>query len=181
MKENCECMHHLKDDDFFEPFKNRYPGMDEVMVKKFFNVLRGCILILMSMEKYFYHKGLSKARFHLMMELFRHPEDGMNPKTLSCRCNVSSATMTGLIDTLEKDGLVERIRDLKDRRRISVRLTSKAFQFLDVFLPSHQENIRAFIYDFTDEEIRQFGMYLSKLHQGIEKEVGKISEESHSK
>lgn len=45
--------------------------------------------------------------------------------------------MTGLIDTLERNGFVKREPDPVDRRMMSVRLTAKAEDFLRNFLPDH--------------------------------------------
>jgi len=42
---------------------------------------------------------------------------------LSEQVKLARATITGIVDRLERAGLVERRRDLKDRRRVQVRLT----------------------------------------------------------
>ena len=44
---------------------------------------------------------------------------------LGKNARVKSSTMTDMIDRLEKDGIVERIRDDGDRRVVKVRLTDK--------------------------------------------------------
>jgi MarR family transcriptional regulator, organic hydroperoxide resistance regulator len=47
------------------------------------------------------------------------------PREIARRCWVNPATMTGIIDTLERDGLVERRRDAADRRQVRLRLTPR--------------------------------------------------------
>jgi DNA-binding MarR family transcriptional regulator len=62
-------------------------------------------------------------------------EDASPPTmTLAQRTGCSGPTMTGLIDRLEKQGLVARERDEGDRRLVRVRLTDagrQAFMLLD--------------------------------------------------
>lgn len=47
----------------------------------------------------------------------------MDSSTLAAECGVAKGTMTGMVTTLEKRGLVARARDDEDRRRIEVALT----------------------------------------------------------
>ena len=49
----------------------------------------------------------------------------MDSSTLAAECGVAKGTMTGMVTTLEKRGLVERSRDTDDRRRIEVALTDE--------------------------------------------------------
>lgn len=48
----------------------------------------------------------------------------MDSSSLASECGVAKGTMTGMVTTLEKRGLVERNRDSDDRRRVEVGLTS---------------------------------------------------------
>ena len=52
--------------------------------------------------------NISHGRFIVLMLLNRDPEKPVNPADLADRANVTRATMTGLIDTLERDGFVKR-------------------------------------------------------------------------
>ena len=45
--------------------------------------------------------------------------------------------MTGLLDTLEKDGIVSRADDIHDRRTVRVRLTSAGRALLERMLPDY--------------------------------------------
>ncbi len=65
--------------------------------------------------------GLTAAGWHVLMLLAR--TDGLPLRDVAERCYVSAATVTGVVDTLERDGLVARERDTADRRVVRVRLT----------------------------------------------------------
>ena len=53
---------------------------------------------------------------------------------LGKNARVKSSTMTDMIDRLEQDGIVERIRDDGDRRVVKVRLTDKGKKMYDKFV-----------------------------------------------
>ncbi|HET9553847.1 MAG TPA: MarR family transcriptional regulator [Anaeromyxobacteraceae bacterium] len=66
---------------------------------------------------------LSAPQVHALLAL---GHDGPLPMgDLSRRLAVSEKTTTGLIDRLERDGLVARERDARDRRVVHVRLTPR--------------------------------------------------------
>jgi DNA-binding MarR family transcriptional regulator len=73
--------------------------------------------------------------------------------------------MTGLIDTLERDGLVKREPDPVDRRMMSVLLTAKGEKFLQEFLPGHFKLIAQVISPLTETERKAFVRLLVKIQQ----------------
>ncbi len=52
-------------------------------------------------------------------------EDGLKVVDLGRRCGLETSSMTGLIDRMERDGLVERHDDASDRRVQRINLTGK--------------------------------------------------------
>jgi DNA-binding MarR family transcriptional regulator len=65
--------------------------------------------------------GLTQAGMVTLMTLARHGE--LPHRAVAERCFVRPATLTGIVDTLERDGLVERHRDAGDRRSVRLALT----------------------------------------------------------
>lgn len=55
-------------------------------------------------------------------------EDGLKVVELGRRSGLETSTMTGLIDRMERDGLVERCDDATDRRVQRITLTTKGRQ-----------------------------------------------------
>jgi DNA-binding MarR family transcriptional regulator len=66
--------------------------------------------------------GITLPRFDLMAQLERHP-DGLRMGELSKRMMVTGGNVTGIVDQLEKERLVERVADPQDKRAFVVRLT----------------------------------------------------------
>ncbi|GAA4694747.1 MarR family transcriptional regulator [Phytohabitans rumicis] len=65
--------------------------------------------------------GLTQAGMAVLLTL-RH-RGGSSHGELAELCYVRPATLTGIVDTLEKAGLVERKRDAADRRAVRLALT----------------------------------------------------------
>jgi DNA-binding MarR family transcriptional regulator len=59
----------------------------------------------------------------------------LSPTTIAARLLVTTASITSLLDTLERRGLVARRPDPDDRRRLLISLTGEGRQVVDAFLP----------------------------------------------
>ena len=66
--------------------------------------------------------GLTYPQYIAMLALWE--EDGLAVKQLGERLFLDSGTLTPLLKRLESNGLVARIRDLADERRVHVSLTT---------------------------------------------------------
>ena len=67
-------------------------------------------------------------RFDLMSQLTHAPK-GLKMSELSRLMMVTNGNITGITDQLEKDGLVERLKDDTDRRSSLIRLTLKGRRY----------------------------------------------------
>ena len=85
--------------------------------------------------------GLSASSFNLLM-LLKHGEDPerMTQQAIGKRLVVSPSDMTGLIDRLERRGLVRRMPG-RDRRQKLLRITPQGAKLLDEVWPHHVETI----------------------------------------
>ncbi len=79
---------------------------------------------------------ITLPRFDLLAQLDRAP-DGLTMGTLSSRLMVSNGNITGLIDRLVTEGLVERQPAPGDRRAQLVRLTPEGKDAFDRMTPAH--------------------------------------------
>jgi DNA-binding MarR family transcriptional regulator len=68
-------------------------------------------------------QGMTHAGWQLLLAL--DGTDGLTQREVAERCYVTPATVTGVVDTLERDGLVTRERGTADRRVVRVRLTGE--------------------------------------------------------
>ena len=79
--------------------------------------------------------------------------DALSPAELAERTGVTRATITGLVDTLERDGLVARTPNTDDRRMRAVSLTPRGSALLREILPEHFRRM-AWLMATLDEQER---------------------------
>src|SRR2546423_85336 len=75
------------------------------------------------MDRWADKHGLSEGRLHVLFQLSAAPNHRLPLGELADHLDVSPRNVTGLIDHLEQDGLVQRIDDPNDRRSTYAQLT----------------------------------------------------------
>jgi len=94
--------------------------------------------------------GMSLARFDLLSQL--DVRTGIRMGALSDRLMVTTGNITGLVDELEADGLVERTPDPESRRALLVRLTPKGRKQFNAAAKRHESWVKEFFSVLTDKE-----------------------------
>jgi DNA-binding MarR family transcriptional regulator len=87
---------------------------------------------------------------------------------LAKNVEVNLSTATSMIDKLTRNGLVERIRDLEDRRQVLVQLTPEGSVVYNSIIESRKIIMEKILALFTPEEKDWIYHILLKLHQKIE-------------
>ena len=90
-------------------------------------------------------------------------DDGAPAGRLGERVQLTSATLTGIIDRLENLGLAERRASKKDRRAVLVCLTAKGRQVVGEIKPLLAGANREFLAGLSPEEQKQLRGLLKKL------------------
>jgi DNA-binding MarR family transcriptional regulator len=101
------------------------------------------------------------------MALRRHPDGRATPAELAEHLAVTRATVTGLLDGLEEDGLVERSHRTDDRRSVSVTITKKGLGLIEKILPDHYARIAVLMKKLTRQEKKQLTVLLGKVREGV--------------
>src|SRR5579884_1669966 len=118
----------------------QYPDLDASATDAFLHLLRVADELYEARERSLSEQGISCGRFAVLMQLWdkeaRRPLT-RTPAELADVAGVTRATMTGLVDTLERDGFVRREPSPSDRRMMGVHLTPKGEKLLLDVLPSH--------------------------------------------
>lgn len=70
--------------------------------------------------------GLTPVQYFVIVSLYK--QDGMKFKDLANSLSIEGPTLTGLLDRMERAGLLERRGDPEDRRSVLVYLTDKGKQ-----------------------------------------------------
>ena len=82
--------------------------------------------------------GITLPRFDLLSQLERHPH-GLKMNELSRLLMVTGGNVTGVVDQLVKEGLVERLDEPTDRRAWRVKLTRAGDKAFAEMARAHEE------------------------------------------
>jgi DNA-binding MarR family transcriptional regulator len=97
--------------------------------------------------------GLTGPQLAVLLELSRH--DGVSVSRLSRGVHLSQATVTGILDRLEKRRLIVRERSSDDKRRVLVHLSREGAELLEQAPPALQESFLAQFRKLADWEQTQ--------------------------
>jgi DNA-binding MarR family transcriptional regulator len=148
-------------------FAERYPNMNPSALKTCAGLMRTGSDMLATFERFLSQIGLSQGRFLTLIVMNRTPSEAINPSTLADKLGVTRATMTGLLDGLRKQGLIERQIHPEDRRKVGVLLTDSGHRTLDKILPDYYRRF-AKLTTYLDEGERQTLIsLLKKVNQGL--------------
>lgn len=129
-------------------------GLDEGPIGRLLGVAGG--MVAKRFQRFLDAQGLTHAGWQVLLAL---GEGGLTQREVAERCYVTSATVTGVVDTLERDGLVERERSTEDRRVVRVRLTGEGRTRLDAAKRLAAEQMHPVFGDLTPREeavVRRF-------------------------
>ena len=90
---------------------------------------------------------------------------------LSDRIRANNSTVTGIIDRMERDGLVERMRDLKDRRVWLIRLTDRGRKAARQISGTPWETLKRALTALSGADQARLLEIMGKLADAIQKEV----------
>jgi DNA-binding MarR family transcriptional regulator len=92
---------------------------------------------------------------------------------LSERIRAQNSTVTGIIDRMEREGLVRRERSSEDRRKILIRLTDKGVKLAGEVPVEPIEIFRGAIESLSVQEMRDLLKVLTKLARRVQAAVAK--------
>jgi DNA-binding MarR family transcriptional regulator len=92
-------------------------------------------------------------------------EDGdMTIGELSTKMYLAFSTTTDLVDRMEKNQLVVRVKDPSDRRVVRIHLLEEGERIIDEVIKKRQVYLEEVLKDFSAEEIQILQSSLMKLH-----------------
>lgn len=87
-----------------------------------------------------------------------------------------AATMTGVVDRLERLGFVQRTRSLQDRRVVLVRPTAQGLTVLSAVRETRNQMMANLFESFDDEALKQLNDQLESLWQALEAQARRVDE-----
>jgi DNA-binding MarR family transcriptional regulator len=116
--------------------------------------------------------GITLPRFDLMSQLERYP-DGLRMGELSKRMMVTGGNVTGITDQLEREQLVVRVPDEKDRRAFAVKLTPAGRRAFAEMAAVHERWIEEILADLSPEDKASLSGLLSTMKRRLRLDDGR--------
>lgn len=108
-----------------------------------------------------YH--LSEGKFCALIVLHQRGEKGMAPSELAEKVGVTRATISNMLQRMERDGLVYIRPAEQDGRGKIVNLTQTGCDFMEEILPPHYLRVSKLMEKLTEDEQKKLIMLLEKL------------------
>ena len=126
-----------------------------------------------AMERWADGQGLSDGRFQVLIRLQHMPDGRMTMGDVAEMLDVSPRTVTGLVDNLERDGLVKRVDDPRDRRSIYAELTEQGRARVRAVWRDATAGQQALTKGIDESDLNQLRHVCLQLIQAMNAEEGK--------
>ena len=152
--------------ELFAPLKVDMSGVEALSAVRF----AGRSVHLLQ-ERWAEQHGLSEGRMGVLFRLHRCGD--MPLGELASDLDSTPRNITGLVDHLERDGLVERVPDAADRRSVRARLTEEGRKQIDGIWKEGLEHQFTLVEGLSKEDLAQLRHLCLLLVENARKELGK--------
>ncbi|WP_026073437.1 MarR family winged helix-turn-helix transcriptional regulator [Robertmurraya massiliosenegalensis] len=108
---------------------------------------------------------ITPPQFVALQWLFE--EGDMTIGELSNKMYLAFSTTTDLVDRMEKNELVKRVKDPNDRRVVRIHLLEEGERIIDEVIKKRQVYLQEVLRNFSDEEVITLKDNLMRLHQDM--------------
>lgn len=110
--------------------------------------------------------GVTLPRFDLLAALDREPQ-GLTMGDLSKKLLVSNGNVTGIVERLQKEGLVQRQASESDRRTFRVYLTDRGQVIFQKLAKQHESWIDDLLGDLEEQDVHALSALMDKLKTSL--------------
>jgi DNA-binding MarR family transcriptional regulator len=157
----------LPDQQTIQRMASRYPEIDIPSIEVCLAFLDTSTAFYDAVDNYLAQHKLSRGKFTVLMQLVEADESGLLPSEFAERAGVARASVTSLLDGLERDKLITRQPHPEDRRMLSVHITDIGRELMNEILPYHFVWIKTWMDNLSHREKQTLIKLLTKLRSGI--------------
>ena len=111
-------------------------------------------------------RSVSIGHWYFLLALWQ--EEGLTQRDLSNRVGMMEPTTVTALSGMEKQGLVRRVRNRNDRRKVNVYLTDRGRELRAELLPAAHDVERAALAGFSSEEARTLRSMLRRVANNLQ-------------
>ena len=150
-----------------ENVRRRYadllPPTDLLAMETLFALRSGVQIVENGLARWLGEDALTPGRLQVLVVLWSHREP-VPQRELVQTLKVSRATISGLVEALANEGLVETSSDALDGRKVLVSLTLPAREMTQRLITENASRLRGTFHSLNDRELRTLIALLSRLH-----------------
>jgi DNA-binding MarR family transcriptional regulator len=147
-------------------FEERYPNASARATECAMNLVFTADLIVKHIASLIQPFDISPAS-GLVLSILADAGTPLPPNKIADHLIISRATVTGLIDSLERRGYVQRIPHPSDRRMLLVQLTDTGRQVANSFRPIVHQHQKVWLEVLSEEEQQQLIDTLQRLQAAL--------------
>ena len=147
-----------------DDFEDEYPGASALATECYANLWRAADLLMdlhnrQTLDEYQLSPGARQV-----LAIVEGAGQPLEPSVIADRLLVTTASVTSLLDNLEKRGLIRRLPHPEDRRKLLIDITPAAQDIVDHLLPSmHARERDVMDATLSPSEQRQLLKFIAKL------------------
>ncbi|HUO48383.1 MAG TPA: MarR family transcriptional regulator [Acidimicrobiales bacterium] len=154
-------------------FEDEFPGADPLATECYANLVRTGDLLIGLHNRQAWEEYRLSATAKMALAVIEGAGEPLEPSVIAERLLITSGSMTSMLDTLERRGLVRRMPHPDDRRKLLVEVTDEAAAILDALLPSLHQREKAVIgRALSPEEGRRLLELLAKVQEAAAASAG---------
>lgn len=147
-------------------FEEEYPGASSLATECYANLWRAAELLIGLHNRHTADRYQLSPSARDVLAVVEGAGQPLEPTVIAERLVVTTASMTSLLDNLEKRGLIRRLPHPDDRRKLLIDITPEAQAIVDELLPALHARERAVIdAALSVGEQRTLLRYVAKLQQ----------------
>jgi DNA-binding MarR family transcriptional regulator len=141
--------------------RDKAPQFERYSTNVWIRFLRFDLFMNKKLDEALQHHALTAPQFYVLATLGY--TGGLVFGEIGAKMMVTVSNLTGIVDRLERKGLVVRERDAADRRVVHVRLTGKGGDVFRETVAAFEERVARIFASLTQAEQREMSLLLRKL------------------
>jgi DNA-binding MarR family transcriptional regulator len=131
------------------------------------NIFYAATMLYKASYIYFRQYGITDAQFNVLIQLQYEKQQGLSQADLGRRLVVNKADMTGIIDRLEKAGLVGREDHPKDRRINIIKITRKGRDIVNRLEPGYFTGVKKVMSGISQNDMKTIMKGMEKIRENV--------------
>ena len=119
-------------------------------------------------EGYFTQFNLRHSQVAIMLVIYVNDNIPYTSIEISKKLGLSTATISNVLNTLEKKGFIEKSKQKMDKRYYNVFLSDAGMDFLNSFIPDYLSYSEKLFSNFSEEEIKTLERLSLKLYSNLD-------------